>query len=137
PGRRDARHGRHLEEVQRGRALRAARADGAAGHWTHRALREGMEPPARRGPAAQAGSPPNSRGEEMKIAVLGLGSIGRRHLGNFRSVGVETLSAYDAAPAPREAAANDFPFATIAATAEAARSEERRVGKECGARGSA
>src|SRR5437016_2975665 len=79
-----------------------------------------MEPPARRGPAAQAGSPPNSRGEEMKIAVLGLGSIGRRHLGNFRSVGVETLSAYDAAPAPREAAAKDFPFATIAATAEAA-----------------
>ena len=56
----------------------------------------------------------------MKIAILGLGSIGRRHLGNFRSVGVETLSAYDAAPAQREAAAKDFPFASIATTADEA-----------------
>ena len=56
----------------------------------------------------------------MKIAILGLGSIGRRHLGNFRSVGVETLTAYDAAPAQREVAAKDFPWATIASTAEAA-----------------
>jgi threonine dehydrogenase-like Zn-dependent dehydrogenase len=61
----------------------------------------------------------------MKIAVLGLGSIGRRHLGNFRSVGVETLTAYDQAPAQREAAAKDFPFASIAATAEAARRPSR------------
>jgi len=56
----------------------------------------------------------------MKIAILGLGSIGRRHLGNFRVAGAETLTACDAAPAQRDAAATDFPFATIAATAEAA-----------------
>ena len=56
----------------------------------------------------------------MKIAILGLGSIGRRHLGNFRVAGVETLTAYDAAAAQREAAAKDFPFATIATSAEAA-----------------
>ena len=56
----------------------------------------------------------------MKVAVLGLGSIGRRHLGNLRTAGVETLTGYDAAPAQREAAAKDFPFATITATAEAA-----------------
>jgi predicted dehydrogenase len=56
----------------------------------------------------------------MKIAILGLGSIGRRHLGNFRIAGVETLTAYDAAPAQRATAAKDFPFATITTTAEAA-----------------
>src|SRR5262245_10833026 len=114
-----------------------------------------MEPPARRGPAP-AGPAARPGDPEMKIAVLGLGSIGRRHLGNFRTVGVEILAAYDAAPAAREAAARDFPWATIAPSAEAAlegadgaaictppdshlalgrlaveRSEERRVGKEC------
>jgi predicted dehydrogenase len=56
----------------------------------------------------------------MKLAILGLGSIGRRHLGNFRTVGVETLAVYDVAPAQREAAAKDFPFATIATSSEAA-----------------
>ncbi len=56
----------------------------------------------------------------MKLAILGLGSIGRRHLGNFRAAGVETLTGYDAAPAQRAAAAKDFPFATITRTAEAA-----------------
>ncbi|MBI2526480.1 MAG: Gfo/Idh/MocA family oxidoreductase [Candidatus Rokubacteria bacterium] len=56
----------------------------------------------------------------MKLAIIGLGSIGRRHLGNFRAVGVETLAGYDASPAQREAAARDFPFATIAPTVEAA-----------------
>ena len=56
----------------------------------------------------------------MHVAVIGLGSIGRRHLGNFRAVGVERLTAYDAAPAQRDLAARDFPFATIAASLEAA-----------------
>ena len=56
----------------------------------------------------------------MKLAIVGLGSIGRRHLGNFRAVGVETLSAYDESPAQRESAARQFPFARVTATAEAA-----------------
>jgi predicted dehydrogenase len=56
----------------------------------------------------------------VKIAVIGLGSIGRRHLGNFRIAGADLLAGYDAAPAQREAAARDFPFATIGATLEAA-----------------
>lgn len=55
----------------------------------------------------------------MKLAILGLGSIGRRHLGNFHSLGVEVLYAYDAAPAQREAAAAQFPFATIEPTLDA------------------
>src|SRR6202008_776562 len=85
----------------------------------HRAVREGMDPPARRGPAAQAGPPPRSGDHQMKIAIPGLGSIGRRHLGNFRIAGVEALTAYEAAPAQREAAAKDFPFATIVTSAAA------------------
>lgn len=56
----------------------------------------------------------------MKLAIVGLGSIGRRHLANFRTVGVETLTAYDAAPAQREAATRQFPFATVTPTLEAA-----------------
>ena len=56
----------------------------------------------------------------MKIAIVGLGSIGRRHLGNFHTVGVETLAAYDAMPAQRAAAAAQFPFATVTSTLEAA-----------------
>lgn len=56
----------------------------------------------------------------MKLAVVGLGSIGRRHLGNFHSVGVETLAAYDAQAAQREAAAALFPFATVERSLEAA-----------------
>ena len=52
----------------------------------------------------------------MKLAIVGLGSIGRRHLGNFHSIGVETLVAYDVAPAQREAAAAQFPFATVTPT---------------------
>ena len=56
----------------------------------------------------------------MKLAIIGLGSIGRRHLGNFSAVGVESLTGFDAAPAQREAAAKDFPFATIASSVEAA-----------------
>jgi predicted dehydrogenase len=49
----------------------------------------------------------------MKIAILGLGSIGRRHLGNFQSIGVDTLTAYDVAPAARDAAKVQFPFAQV------------------------
>ena len=56
----------------------------------------------------------------MKIAVLGLGSIGRRHLGNFQAAGVDRLIAYDVSPDQREAARRQFPFATIAETPEAA-----------------
>lgn len=56
----------------------------------------------------------------MKIAVIGLGSIGRRHLGNLQTVGVDALVGYDAAPAQREAATTQFPFARIVDTPEAA-----------------
>ena len=56
----------------------------------------------------------------MKIAVVGLGSIGRRHLQNLRAVGVDTLTMYDAVPESREAAARDFPFARAETTLEAA-----------------
>jgi predicted dehydrogenase len=56
----------------------------------------------------------------MKIAVVGLGSIGRRHLGNLRAIGVEALQAYDAMETQREAAAAQFPYARVTATLEAA-----------------
>jgi predicted dehydrogenase len=56
----------------------------------------------------------------MKIAVIGLGSIGRRHLGNLRAIGVETLYAYDAAEAQRAASAAEFPDAHVTPTLEAA-----------------
>ena len=53
----------------------------------------------------------------MKIAILGLGSIGRRHLGNFQSIGAE-VSAYDASPQQRDAARRQFPTARIVDTVE-------------------
>lgn len=56
----------------------------------------------------------------MKLAIIGLGSIGRRHLGNFNAIGVDTLVGYDAAPAQRTAAAAQFPFAAVVPTLEAA-----------------
>jgi predicted dehydrogenase len=56
----------------------------------------------------------------LRIAVIGLGSIGRRHLGNFRTAGAQDLVAYDAALAAREAAQKDFPFARVATSLEAA-----------------
>ena len=56
----------------------------------------------------------------MKLAIIGLGSIGRRHLGNFNAVGVDTLVGYDAAPAKRTAAAAQFPFAAVVPTLAAA-----------------
>ena len=63
----------------------------------------------------------------MKLAIVGLGSIGRRHLGNFRAVGVETLTAYDASPAQREAAARQFPFADDHRHRSRPRSRARRA----------
>jgi len=56
----------------------------------------------------------------MKIAIVGLGSIGRRHLGNFRAAGVETLTAYDADAAQRKAVAAQFPFADVVSDVETA-----------------
>jgi predicted dehydrogenase len=56
----------------------------------------------------------------MKLAIIGLGSIGRRHLGNFHSIGVERLAAWDADAGAREAAARQFAFAAITPTLEAA-----------------
>lgn len=56
----------------------------------------------------------------MKLAIVGLGSIGRRHLENFRNIGVDALTAYDDSPAQRESAAAQFPFARIAPDVEAA-----------------
>jgi predicted dehydrogenase len=56
----------------------------------------------------------------MKIAILGLGSIGRRHLGNFKAVGVEKLSAFDADPTQCQAAAAQFPFAEVVSSVDAA-----------------
>lgn len=56
----------------------------------------------------------------MKLAIVGLGSIGRRHLQNFYTVGAETLVAYDSEPAQREAAASQFRFAKVVPTLEAA-----------------
>ena len=56
----------------------------------------------------------------MKLAIVGLGSIGRRHLGNFNTVGVETLTAWDLSADARKAAVAQFPFAKITDTLEAA-----------------
>jgi predicted dehydrogenase len=56
----------------------------------------------------------------MKLAIIGLGSIGRRHLGNFHTVGVEGLAAWDADPVARGAASTQFPFARVTPTLEAA-----------------
>jgi len=56
----------------------------------------------------------------MKLAILGLGSIGRRHLQNFHTIGVETLAGYDASPAQRASASAQFPFLAVPSTLEAA-----------------
>lgn len=56
----------------------------------------------------------------MKLAIIGLGSIGRRHLGNFHVVGVDALTGYDADVAQRDAARTQFPFAAITPTLDAA-----------------
>jgi predicted dehydrogenase len=56
----------------------------------------------------------------MKIAVIGLGSIGRRHLGNLHSIGVEEVRAYDETATQRAAAAAQFPAARVTATLDAA-----------------
>jgi predicted dehydrogenase len=56
----------------------------------------------------------------VKLAIVGLGSIGRRHLQNFRTAGVEKLTAYDAAPSQRENVVRLFSFATVTSSLEAA-----------------
>src|SRR6266536_2366070 len=88
-----------------------------------------MDPPARRGPAPQAGPALNPRGQQMKIAILGLGSIGRRHLGNFRIAGVETLTAYDAASA--EAALEGVDGAVICTPPESHIALGRMAAERC------
>src|SRR5439155_3267258 len=76
-------------------------------------IRDRVEPTPSRG--RQGGST-----ARMKIAVIGLGSIGRRHLGNFHTIGVEALQAYDATETQRNAAGAQFPYARITPTLEAA-----------------
>ena len=56
----------------------------------------------------------------MKLAIIGLGSIGRRHLGNFHSVGVKDLAAWDSDAGARNAVLAQFPFANVTSTLEAA-----------------
>jgi predicted dehydrogenase len=56
----------------------------------------------------------------MRIAVLGLGSIGRRHLQNFHAAGADDLAVYDVAAERRTAAGAQFPFAQVMDTPEAA-----------------
>src|SRR5207247_2063398 len=97
---------RDQQEVQRRRAVRAPRADGAPRRPAHRPVRARMEPLTRQ----------HGRGL-MKIAILGLGSIGRRHLQNFHAVGVETLTGYDSSPEQRAAAAVQCPYLRATATA--------------------
>jgi predicted dehydrogenase len=52
----------------------------------------------------------------MKIAIVGLGSIGRRHLQNFQAVGVDTLAGYDSSAEQRAAAAAQWPSLRVAAS---------------------
>jgi predicted dehydrogenase len=54
----------------------------------------------------------------MRIAILGCGSIGRRHLNNLRHLGCTNLVAYDPAPQARQAVERDFGVCCLA-TAEA------------------
>jgi predicted dehydrogenase len=51
----------------------------------------------------------------MKISVIGTGSIGRRHIGNFLSIGA-AVTAFDADQAARERARGMHPAATYAAS---------------------
>jgi predicted dehydrogenase len=55
----------------------------------------------------------------MKIAILGLGSIGRRHLQNFQSLGAD-VSAHDVSPEQRAAARRQFAGVAITETLEPA-----------------
>lgn len=56
----------------------------------------------------------------MKLGIIGLGSIGRRHLQNLHAIGVEELTAYDVSASVRAAAAAEFRWATVTPDAEAA-----------------
>ena len=84
---------RHLQEVQRRGAVRSARADGEARPSVRIAAYEaewnrlhGADPSLA---APRARLSRHAKGRSVKIAVVGLGSIGRRHLQNFQAVGVE------------------------------------------------
>jgi predicted dehydrogenase len=54
-----------------------------------------------------------------KISVIGTGSIGRRHIGNFLSIGAR-VTAFDSDPAMRERARGIHPGATYAESLDAA-----------------
>ncbi len=49
----------------------------------------------------------------MRVAVLGAGSIGRRHLGNLRRLGVSELLVQDPDPAAGRAAAAEHGAAAL------------------------
>lgn len=51
----------------------------------------------------------------MTLAVIGLGSIGRRHLKNFHDLGV-TLTAWDHSPEARERVRGELPFVKVTET---------------------
>jgi predicted dehydrogenase len=51
----------------------------------------------------------------MRISVIGTGSIGRRHIGNFLSIGAQ-VTAFDADPAARERARSMHPAGRFVAT---------------------
>jgi predicted dehydrogenase len=55
----------------------------------------------------------------MKISVIGTGSIGRRHIGNFLSLGAR-VTAFDADPAARERARGMHPAVALADSLERA-----------------
>lgn len=55
----------------------------------------------------------------MRISVIGTGSIGRRHIGNFLSLGVQ-VTAFDVDPSARERARGMFPAAAFVESFERA-----------------
>src|SRR5882724_12173958 len=54
----------------------------------------------------------------MKIAILGCGSIGRRHLRNLQALGQTNLVAFDPVPQAREQVAAEMGINVYATTAE-------------------
>lgn len=55
----------------------------------------------------------------MKLAIIGAGAIGRRHLGNLHRLGVEELRVYDEDPAQLGRVSEQFPWAAVAPSLEA------------------
>jgi predicted dehydrogenase len=60
---------------------------------------------------------------DTRIAVLGCGSIGRRHLSNLAALGCRDLIAYDPSPRARAAVEQDLPLSPVATLAEVWRKE--------------